>query len=384
MYTLLSIIILIDFSDLQYSLDDFSRTIYSFPIHIRVLLLVSLIFLLIILILLAVVLSSRIYKTRRLIKSEKLRRKYQNIFRVLLFEERIESSNITNYFDTKDLSDNFNRKIIMEEIIHLHENFKGETTERLEEIFMRLNFHFDSIKKLSDKRWYIIAKGMRELALMNVKQALPNVSKFLNNKNEILRMESRIAIMKLSDHEPLSFLSRETTPLTGWDTANIYSMLTKMPEKLIPDFSKWLNSPNKDVVLFCIQMIGTYRQQGSIHIVLDLLQSENENIRIASIKALRSLNAVEAERPILNIYEKENLIIRTEILKTLEVIGSPYSAPFLEKIIQQPIEDYPLVIQAVRTLLALGDIGNSIVEQLSQKTNPQMKLVINHAKDKRL
>lgn len=225
---------------------------------------------------------------------------------------------------------------------------------------------------------------MRELALMNVKQALPIVSEFLNNKNEILRMESRIAIMKLSDQDPLSFLSRETTPLSGWDTANIYSMLSKMPEKLIPDFSKWLNSPNKDVVLFSIQMIGTFRQQESVNTLLGLLKSENENIRLASINALRLLNAVAAERPMIEIYERENINVRTEILKSLEVIGSQYSAPFLEKILRQPPEDYPLVIQAVRALLALGNAGSTIVEQIFQQSGPQMQLVINHAKDKRL
>ena len=255
---------------------------------------------------------------------------------------------------------------------------------RPQDIFIQLNFHQDSIHKLKNKRWYIIAKGMRELALMNVKQALPLVSEFINNKNEILRMESRIAIMKLSENDPLSFLSRETTPLSGWDTANIYSMLSKMPEKLIPDFSKWLNSPNKDVVLFSIQMIGTFRQQESVEILLTLLKSENEKIRLASINALRLLNASAAENPMIEIYEKEGINVRTEILKTIEVIGSQFSIPFLEKILNQPLEDYPLIIQAVRALLALGIRGSIIVDQLYQKSGPQMQLVINHAKDKRL
>ena len=272
----------------------------------------------------------------------------------------------------------------MEEVIHLHVNFTGETAERLEDIYIQLNFHQDSIHKLKNKRWYIIAKGMRELALMNVKQALPLVSEFINNKNEILRMESRIAIMKLSEKDPLSFLSRETTPLSGWDTANIYSMLSKMPEKLMPDFSKWLNSPNKDVVLFSIQMIGTFRQQESVEILLTLLKSENEKIRLAAIHALRLLNASAAEKPMIDIYEKEGIGVRTEILKTIEVIGSHFSIPFLEKILNQPLEDYPLVIQAVRALLALGVTGNTIVDELYQKSGSQMQLVINHAKDKRL
>lgn len=375
---------LIDWSELKYSLEDFSRTVYNFPIHIRVLLAVTLIFLLIILILLGVILSSRIYKTGRLIKRHNILSKYQKIFSVLLFEDRVKNQNITNYFDAADLSEKFSREIIMEEIIHLHENFTGETTERLEEIFTSLNFHLDAIQKLKNKRWYTIAQGMRELALMNVKQALPAVSEFINNKNEILRMEARIAIMKLSEFDPLSFLSKETATLTSWDIANIYSMLTKMPEKLIPDFSKWLNSSNKDVVLFCIQMIGSFRQQESVNILLGLLKSENENIRLATINALRLINAVAAERPIIEIYEMENVSVRTEILKTLEVIGSSQSAHFLEKIINQPLEDYPLVIQAVRSLLALGTTGSVIVESQFQKSGTQMQLIINHAKDKRL
>ncbi len=384
MYIFLFKILLIDWSDLKYSLEDFSRTVYSFPIHIRVLLAVTLIFLLIILILLGVILSSRIYKTGRLIKRHDLQRKYQKIFSVLLFEDRVKNASIINYFDAKDLSEKFNREIIMEEIIHLHENFTGETTERLEEIFTCLSFHLDSIRKLKNKRWYTIAQGMRELALMNVKQALPDVSEFLNNKNEILRMESRIAIMKLSEFDPLSFLTKETAPLTNWDIANIYSMLSKMPEKLIPDFSKWLNSSNNDVVLFCIQMIGSFRQQESVNVLLSLLKSDNETIRLATINALRLLNAVAAERPIIEIYEKENVSVRTEILKTLEVIGSSQSAPFLEKIISQPLEDLPLIIQAIRSLLALGTTGNAIVDKQFQKSGTQMQLIINHAKDKRL
>ncbi len=384
MFKLLSIFLQINWSDLQYTADEFGRAVYNFPVHIRVLFAVTLIFILIILILLGVVLSSRIYKTGRSIKRDQLRKKYQKIFSELLFEERAFDGSIIDTFDKNDLSIRFNRETIMDEIIHLHENFTGEAAERLEEIYMRLNFHFDSLRKLKDKRWYVVAKGMRELALMNVKQALPNVSVFQNNKNEILRMESRVAIMKLSDNEPLSFLSNKDSKLSGWDTANIYSMLTKMPEKIIPDFSKWLNSPNKEIVLFCIQMIGAFRQQDSVNNLVQLLKSDDEDIRLSAIKSLRMLNAIAAERPMMEMYEGESIIIRTEILKTLEVTGSPHSAPFLEKILRQPFEDYPLAIQAVRSLLALGNSGSAIVERIFSQSGQQMQLVINHAKDKRL
>jgi hypothetical protein len=381
---LLNYLMQIDWSDLQYNVDDFGRTVYSFPIHIRILFAITLIFILIILILLGIVLTSRIYKTSHAIRREHIRSKYQKILSVLLFDDGTVNEEIKKHFDANDLSDDFNRDIIKDEVIHLHENFTGETAERLEEIYTTINFHLDSLKKLKNKRWYVVAKGMKELALMNVRQALPEISGFINNKNEILRMEARIAIMKLSDKDPLSFLSKETSHLSGWDTANIYSMLSKMPEKLIPDFSTWLSSSNKSVVLFSIQMIGTYRQQESVNSLLELLKSSDEKIRVAAIKALRSLNTIAAERPLIEIYPGEKLYIRLEILKTLESIGNSESVTFLEKILHQPLEDYPLAIQAVRSLIANGSNGKNIVEQLFMQSGAQMQLVINHARDKRL
>ena len=380
MFTILQI----NWSDLQYTIDDLGRAVYSFPVHIRALLVITLIFVIIILILLAVVLGSRIFKTGRARKRNELHEQYQKVFKVLLFEDRIVPTKIQGYFNPVDLRIKFNREIIQQEIIHLHENFRGETAERLEEIYIQLNLHFDSIAKLKDKRWYIIAKGMRELALMNVKNSLPHFTPFLNNPNDVLRMEARISIMKLSDKNPLAFLSHEKTHLSAWDTANIYSMLAKLPEKMIPDFSEWLDSPNKDVVIFCIDMIGRFRQQTSTVKLIQQLDSKDERIRLAVIRSLKSLNESKAEIKMIEIYPNENITLKKEILKALEVLGSAQSAGFLERILKQKPSDLPLAIQAVRSLLSLGHTGAGIVEKLFSESDANMQLIINHAKDKRL
>ena len=96
------------------------------------------------------------------------------------------------------------------------------------------------------------------------------------------------------------------------------------------------------------------------------------------------MNAVAAEKPMIDIYEGESIFIRLEILKTLESIGSSNSVLFLEKIIRQPLEDYSLTIQAVRALRSIGENGKAIIEQIFKQSGEQMQLVINHAKDKRL
>lgn len=379
-----SIFLQVHWSDLQYSVDEAGRSIYNFPVQIRVLIGLTILFLIVILTLLGVIMGSRIYKTKRVNKKIEIQKKYQSVFHQLVFEDALNDTMILSAFDKTDLDTSYNRLIILEEIIHLHENFTGETAERLEQIYSVLGFENDSLLKLNSKRWYIIAKGMKEMAIMNIKSGYPKISGFINSKNEILRMETRIALMKLSDTNPLAFLSKEKEHLSDWDSANIYNMLTKMPEQIRPDFSQWLNSTNKDVVVFCIQMIGRFHQSDSIKTLLVLLKSPDERIKLSVIRALRELSATEGEELLLEIYSLENLTIKGEILKTLEVIGSEKSLPVLEKIIRQPIEDYSVIIQAIRSILSIHTDGEKLIETIFNQSGPQLQLIIRHARDRRL
>lgn len=384
MNSLLTIFLQVNWSDVEYTVDEVSRSVYVFPVTIRVLIGVTLLFLVIILVLLGIIMGSRIHKTRRANKVIEIKKKYQPVFTELVFNEQLTREQVISRFDPIDLKTPFNRLNILENIIHLHENFTGEAADRLAEIYKHLGFDQDSMNKLKSKSWYVIAKGMKELALMNVKSSYNDIARFLNSKNEILRMESRISMMKLSDKEPLSFLAKETEPLSDWDFANIYTMMTRMPETMIPDFTTWLNSPNKDVVLFCVHMIGTYRQHDATNTLILLLKTPDERLKLAVIKALKNLSAAAAEQPLLDMYSLESLEVKNEILKTLEVIGTGNSVQMIEKIIKLPIEDYPLSIQAIRSLISMGEKGRMVVEQVFQQADPQMQLVISHAKDKRL
>jgi HEAT repeat protein len=376
----------INWTDLQYSADEFSREVYTFPLHIRILIGITLTFVVVVIVLLAVILGSRIHKTRRARTREELRRKYQPVFMELLFgsDEPFSEQDPKRLFDPLDLQTPFHQEILLEETIHLHENFSGETAARLELLFVKLGFHEVSKRRLREKRWDKVAKGMRELSLMNVREAEPLISPFLKSKNDILRKEARVALVNLSVKDHLSFLSRETEPLTDWDQAVIYSMMSKMPELSIPDFSAWLDSKNPTVVEFCISMIGAFRQQESLPILIRLLNDPVEKRKLLAIRALRELGAAAAEQPLLDLYPSANSEMRREILRTLEVIGSERSLQPIHQLLLQPVSDLPLAIQAVRSLLATGPRGVQLVEQLSVHGDPKIQQVIRHARDKRL
>ncbi len=379
-------ILQIDWYNIQYTVDEFSRTLYSYPVHIRFLIGVTVLFLIFIFLLLNVILGSRIYKTKLLGKRKSLRERYKPLLTQLLFEDDslLLDPELHKKFNEEDLSKKYHRSIISDEIIHLHENFTGETASRLELLFVKLGLHHDSLEKTKNRRWYIAAKGMRELALMNVKESVINLAEFLNHKNDILRMEARISIMKLSAEEPLSFLSRIKEPLSAWDQANIYGMLSKMPEQMIPDFSSWLNSPNKSVVQFCILMIGAFRQQDSKGVLIHMLDNEDEKVRMAVIKALRELNAYASEDKLINMYPLESEDVQYEIVKTLEAVGKESAAGLMEKILRQPVKNYSISIQAVKTFLATAESAKQRLDHLLESSNPQLQLIVQHAQDKRL
>src|SRR3569832_1363944 len=107
--TFSTVFLQIDFSDFRYTFDEFGKTIYSLPVHIRILLAVTALILLIILVLLGVILGSRIYKTRRYSRRIMLRQKYQQIFRELLFEDdKIMSESFEKVFSAGDLENTYN------------------------------------------------------------------------------------------------------------------------------------------------------------------------------------------------------------------------------------------------------------------------------------
>ncbi|CAN5678088.1 hypothetical protein BH11BAC1_BH11BAC1_11000 [soil metagenome] len=376
----------IDLYEIPNTADEWGKLLYSFPIHIRILMGVILIFCLVITILFAVIIGSRIFKTNRLRTEKYIRKKYQPVFTQLLFEDdnRLISDTFFTLFHKKDLKDKHRRSILLEELIHLHENFTGETAVRLELIYRKLEFHQDSLSKLKSRKWYLVAKGLRELALMNIKEATTPILQFIKSKNEILRMEARIALVKLSKTDPLFFLEKESEALSAWDMANLHAMLVKIPEGNIPAFNTWLNSPNKSVVLFCISMIGAFKQNSAVPILLKLLERDDDSFKQAVMKALREMNALQAEEKLISMYAHESSIVQNEILRSLETIASEKSIPLYEKILRQPLPEMQHALHSVKGLVTLGERGKKILSSISDLKNERLQLIISHASDTRM
>ena len=94
-------------------------------------------------------------------------------------------------------SDTYRRQALIDQMIDVSVNLKGDAEEKLCGLYLYLGLDRDSINRANDYRWHKKIKGFRELAFMNIKDANDAIYKALNSKNEILRMEAQIALVRL-------------------------------------------------------------------------------------------------------------------------------------------------------------------------------------------
>lgn len=376
----------IAFDKLSTATDQFSRFVYSFPVHIRILIGIALLFVLIVLILFAVILGSRIYKNKLARRQSEIRKKYKPVFSQLLFEddERLLTSDFFQLFDKSDLQQEHNHYFILEELIHLRQNFRGETGLRIELIFRKLHFHDHCIQMLKNRRWYVKAKSIRTLAMMNIHEAVPHLEKFIQSRNEILRMEARIALMKLNKDNLLSFLPLETAILTDWDMANIYNMLITLEAHSLPDFTQWFTVKNKSVIEFAVMMTGAFKQRHAIPALMELLFKSDDAVRKQIVIVIRKLEAYESEDKLIAAYGSSSMNVKIEILKTLEVIATQKSETLLQSILQTTQMDQSISLSAVKALQRSGNNGEKIIDHLFQKKDETLNAIITHALSKKI
>lgn len=81
------------------------------------------------------------------------------------------------------------------------------------------------------------------------------IEKCLNSPSTALRLEAELALMHLDRDDPFSFLGKLRLEFTPWEQLHVIEMAMRN-NLFLPVFSRWLNSGNESVVIFCRRMSG--------------------------------------------------------------------------------------------------------------------------------
>lgn len=313
-------------------------------------------------------------------RKQVLREKYQGLLVDFLFST--DNANKVPADIKKIASSFFNRRILIDQMIDLSINLSGETKDKLRNLFFTLKLERDSIRKVYSRKWHVKVKGFHELAFMDIVEANDQIIRCLQSKNDIIRMEAQLAMVRLGHGDAFGFLDHLNKPFTLWEQLTVYEtiMFHNLP---IPKFDRWLYSKNKTVVQFALRMIDIFKQTETYTNLFWMLVNEDQEIRNLTIKTIGNLKIKDALPHLKRLYKNETYQNCLAIVQAIAKMPDKKVLHFLELVIDKE-EDVQLQIEAAFAINNMGEIGRNALEKMMNSDYKNYQIIIKHVLDKRI
>lgn len=326
-------------------------------------------FLLITLMLFLFILLSRLRDGFRFANKQRVTKVSQEFITSYMFNEEMEDYEVAR-FRKKYLANGTQRQIFMDALLQLQKNIVGELAERLCLLYMQMGLHADSKRKLYAGSWNVIAKGINELAEMDMQQDVDLIRSFINHPNQEMRLVAHVAVLRLQRDNPFSFLDELQVPILEWEQMQLANAAHRSHMHM-PAFKQWVTKKEPSIVIFCIRMIDFYNQHDAESELIGMLCHPAKEVKLEAIKAVCSLEAYSAKDRLMELYEQETTDVKLEILKALAVIGGNDIRPFYKKVMASP--ERRLQIEAAKALVNYSGPEVELLQSLPDSADSQMQ-----------
>lgn len=327
-------------------------------------------------ILLIIILLNR----RRMEKEEKLKNYLMEKYQGLIIDYLFGNAKPDDFRSIA--SDNYRRQVLIDQMIDVSINLKGEEAKKLLGLYKHLGLDRDSITRAYDYRWHKKIKGFRELAFMNIKDANGAIYKALNSSNEILRMEAQIALVRLSDDDPFGFLSKLTRPFSLWEQITLHELMIQH-EIQPPSFKKWLSSPNDTVVMFALRMIREFKQKDAEPEVGQSLLHQSPSVRWLAAQVAGDMGMLSTLETMKHMYKNQDYNICLEIVKSMGKMPDVSMMGFLKLVLDKE-DDVQLQIEATKAIENMGEEGVKTLVKLMKSEYKNYNIIVRHVLDRRI
>jgi HEAT repeat protein len=279
-------------------------------------------------------------------------------------------------------SDTYRRQALIDQMIDVSVNLKGDAEEKLCSLYLYLGLDRDSINRANDYRWHKKIKGFRELAFMNIKEANNAIYKALNSKNEILRMEAQIALVRLTDEDPLSFLFQLIRPFSLWEQITLHELIIQH-DLPVPEFKKLLKASNPTVVMFALRMIREFKQKDAEDDVRDTLEHSSPEVRKLAVQVAGDLEMRSSLEVMKRMYKSQDYNTCLEIIRAMARMPDPSLMGFLKLVLDKE-DDVQLQIEATKAIENNGEEGVKTLVKLMKSEYKNYNIIVRHVLDRRI
>jgi hypothetical protein len=306
--------------------------------------LVELIYLFISIIILAVVFIAfyLVYRDRRSERRKQLRLLYSEHISMLAICEDKEDLQQT-IRDTIDRlkeqglgEDEQARGVLIKELVIAAKSMSGTAKENISAFYNAVDLDKITITQLKSGAWHIKSRSIQTLSHLGQKQHIARIYRHTNNRNELIRSEARVAVVKLTGFEGLRFLDVISYPLTEWEQL---CLVHELSENHLPDFKRipdWLHSDNDSVVEFALRLVETYRIFELHGDVAFCLANRLPSIRKKAVKTIRAINQPATAALLVAQLLREEEEVQLVVLEAMGEVGSENDLAVLWPFLKHP------------------------------------------------
>lgn len=328
----------------------------------------------------ALIYIQTIAKKRLFFHTERIKSNIEVWISHIILEESIDGIEIPKKF-FRILNDPKARQVAIDELIKCKKNFSGAVADNIVSLYNKLGLREDSLLKMRNKRkWYLQARGIQELYLMNQKDLLTKIYRETNSANEFVRSEAQIAVINLTGFNGLRFLDVITYPLTLWQQIKLLEQLKLFGKKedLSDRIPKWLDSKNETVVVFALRLAAEYQQFAVRDNVVECLVHPAKLVRTQAIKTLITLSDENTASMLTGYFSKEDFDNQVHMLNSLLPIATDEQKDFMIRLLDAP--DNIIKVKAAMVLANNCTGGIEIVAQRAEQEPEPFERILRHIK----
>ena len=270
------------------------------------------------------------------------------------------------------------REYFLEKLVDSEKKFSGTASQKIKELFVDYDLQKESLKKLNQKKSFLIAGGIQELTAMRVETAVPQIASFLAHRCPQVYQEAQYSMVVFKGFEGLRFLNTATTKISDWQQLRLLLSVTHIPNNGPAEVERWLQSINESVIIFSLNLVRKFQMLSLYSSVWTLLGHGAVPVRIHAVQTLLSLEKSGTMTELAIIFETQPVKVQAEILKVMEISRDQRTVDFLKK----QLQEHPatvIKIHAAEALHALGhaDFLSAVKDQRS--STKELTAIIKHA-----
>ena len=278
------------------------------------------------------------YLRRRLRINGKRKKTYQEKYESLLInylysgteEEGFSQDQLAVISQLKIcIKDKFKREIVLSSLVKLRNEISGEVADAIQKLYIQIGLSNFAQEKLKNKKWDLIASGIKEFSEFHIEGVQNEVLKHLNHPRKEVRDEVQLYLVKLFNFEGLKFLDTLKMPMSEWEQIQLLEVLQRFKNQEIPDITPWLNSSNDSVVIFALKLAEIYNKFEVKDTLINLLNHGQKIIRVKAIETLNYFQAIEVKPILKNKFIELSSEEKIAFLKLLENLYENNDEPFL-------------------------------------------------------